>query len=311
MVEALHSCDEYCVEHHEKVDESPAGRLLRGSIDSHLHFSPDSMPRRYNALESVLKAQEAGMRGIVIKNHTYPTAPLARLVGDLVPDMAVAGGVCLEYEAGGINPHAVEISASLGGRIVWMPVFCSANSKGLVASRLGLDIPGDGLSILDADGRLVPEIDDILKTIREYDLTLATGHISAPEILALVDRAKLAGVNRIVVTHAMSDFLSESILTPEERQTLAGEGVFIEHCAWQVLPTGGCTDPAIVAESIRREGARNCVMSTDSGGVAHPVMSEALRMFIAAMLKNGITEEDINYMVRINPARIMGLPVEE
>ncbi|MCH8864215.1 MAG: hypothetical protein IIB13_02465 [Chloroflexi bacterium] len=75
MAETVHSCDEYCVEHHEKVDDSPVGKLLKGAIDSHLHFSPDSMPRRYNALESALKAQEAGLRGIVIKNHTYPTAP--------------------------------------------------------------------------------------------------------------------------------------------------------------------------------------------------------------------------------------------
>ncbi len=311
MAETGHSCDEYCVEHHEKVDDSPVGKLLRGAIDSHLHFSPDSMPRCYNALESALKAQESGLGGIVIKNHTYPTAPLARLVGELVPDVAVVGGVCLEYEAGGVNPHAVEMSARLGGKIVWMPVFCSANSRALVGRQLGLDIPGEGLSILDAGGKLVPEIDPILKIIKEYDLTLATGHISAPEILALVDRARLTGVTRIVVTHAMSDFLSESVLTPAERKSLAGEGVLIEHCAWQILPTGGRTDPAVVAESIRREGARNCVMSTDSGGVPHPVMSEALRMFIAAMLKCGLSEEDITYMVKINPARIIGLPPQE
>jgi hypothetical protein len=311
MVETVHNCDEYCVGYHEKVDDSPVGKLLRGAIDTHLHFSPDSMPRRFNAFESALRAREAGLRGIVIKNHTYPTAPLAGMVSDLVPDVAVIGGVCLEYEAGGVNPHAVEMSARHGGKIVWMPVFCSANSRVLVHSKLGLDIPGNGLSILDKDGKLVPEIDEILKIIKEYNMTLATGHISAPEVLALVDRAKLAGVTKIVVTHAMSDFLSESILTPEERQTLAKEGVLIEHCAWQISPTGGMTDPSVVAESINREGPQNCIMSTDSGGVPHPVMTEALRMFIAAMLKCGLSEEDITYMVKINPARVVGLPTEE
>ena len=75
MAETVHSCDEYCVEHHEKVDDSPVGKLLKGAIDSHLHFSPDSMPRRYNALESALKAQEAGLRGIVIREILTPLPP--------------------------------------------------------------------------------------------------------------------------------------------------------------------------------------------------------------------------------------------
>jgi len=34
-------------------------------------------------------------------------------------------------------------------------------------------------------------------------------------------------------------------------------------------------------------------------------------MFIAVMLKCGLSEEDITYMVKINPARVVGLPPEE
>lgn len=78
MAETGHSCDEYCVEHHEKVDDSPVGKLLRGAIDSHLHFSPDSMPRRYNALESALKAQEAGLRGCPASGNERGVADVHR-----------------------------------------------------------------------------------------------------------------------------------------------------------------------------------------------------------------------------------------
>jgi predicted metal-dependent phosphotriesterase family hydrolase len=30
-------------------------------------------------------------------------------------------------------------------------------------------------------------------------------------------------------------------------------------------------------------------------------------MFIASLLRNGLTEEEVNYMVKINPAKLLGL----
>lgn len=307
----VHQDRERGLELHKRTDNSPAGRILRGSIDGHVHFAPDIQPRRFTAIEAALAAREMGLRGIVIKSHSYPTGPLASMVSEIIPEIAVFGGICLDHEVGGLNAHAVEASAKLGGKIVWMPVFCSANSKALIASRLGTEIAGDGISLLDVNGKLAPEVTEILHIIKEYDMVLATGHISAREILTLVDKAKQLGIAKIVVTHAMSDFLSESILTPDERQMLAKEGVLIEHCAWQISPTGGRTDPAEVAESIKREGPRNCIMSTDSGGVLHPNVPEGMRMFIGSMLKYGLSEEDVTYMVKLNPARLLGLPPED
>lgn len=310
MVE-VHHAREYRLEFRERTDDSQIGKILRGSIDTHVHFGPDILPRRYNALETALIARDMGIRGIVLKNHNYPTAHLTSLVSELVPDIAVFGGICLEYECGGLNAHAVETAAKLGAKVVWMPVFCSTNSIALVARNLGVDIKGDGISILGTNGKLVPEVVDILKIIKDYDMVLATGHISAREILALVEKAKQWGVAKIVVTHAMSDFLSESILKPEERQMLAREGVLIEHCAWQISPTGGRADPADVAAAIKNEGPSNCIMSTDSGGIAHPNVAEGMRMFISAMLRCGLSEEDITSMVKLNPARLLGLEFED
>jgi hypothetical protein len=229
------------------------------------------------------------------------------LVSELVPDIAVFGGICLEYGCGGLNAHAVETAAKLGAKVVWMPVFCSANSIALVARQLGVKIKGDGISIIGTNGKLVPEAVDILQIVKDYDMVLATGHISSREIFALADKAKQLGVAKMVVTHAMSNFLSESILKPEERQMLAKEGVLIEHCVWQISPTGGRTDPADVATAIKNEGPGNCVMSTDFGGIAHPNVPEGMRMFISAMLKCGLSEEDITTMIKLTPARLLGL----
>jgi len=292
---------------YKRVDNSQIGKLLRGSIDMHIHCGPDIVPRRQDALETALAAREMGLRGIVLKNHSYPTAPIASLVSNLVPDIAIFGGIILDYWFGGLSAQAVEVASKAGAKIVWMPVFCARNSKHLLQRRSGIDIKGDGISILGTEGKLVPEIDEILKVIRDYDMILATGHISAKEIIALVDRAKQLGLTKIVVTHAMSSILSESILKPEERQMLAKEGVMIEHTASEISPAIARADPAEIAAAIKSEGPDNCIMSTDFGQIVNPTVAEGMRLFIGTMIKNGLSEEDITCMIKTNPARLLGL----
>lgn len=293
----------------EKNVTNQIDEILRGSIDMHVHFIPEcDVTRRYNAYEIALQAREAGLRGIVLKNYSYSTAPLASLVSELVPDVAVFGSICLEYECGGLNAHAVEAAAKLGAKVVWMPVFSARNSRALWAHMFGLNVKGDGISLLEADNQLVPEVIDILKIIKDYDMVLATGHISPPEIFAVIDKAKLLGVAKIIVTHAAFDFISKSILKPEERQMLAQEGVFIEHTALEISPTlGRRTNPADIAVAIKAEGPSNCIMSTDFGHIAHPTVGEGMRMFISTMLKCGLSEKDITQMVKLNPAKLLGL----
>jgi hypothetical protein len=262
---------------------------------------------RYNALETAIAARDAGLRALVLKNHSYTTTPLANLVSDLVPGIEVFGGICLEYECGGLNSHAVEAEAKLGGKVVWMPVFSAKNSRALVNQRMGLNLRDEGISILDTNGKLLPEVDEILKIIQEYDMTLATGHISSQEIIALVERAKQLNVTKIVVTHAMNGLISETILTLEERQMLAKEGVLMEHTAVEIMPTAMGVNPADVVASIKSEGPRNCIMATDLGRMPHVTVGEGMRMFISTMLNYGLNEEEINYMVKVNPSRLLGL----
>jgi hypothetical protein len=266
---------------------------------------------RCNALETAIAARDAGLRAIVLKNHSYTTTPLANLVSDLVPEVKVFGGICLEYECGGLNSHAVEAEAKLGGKIVWMPVFSAKNSRAIVNRQMGLNLRGEGISILDSNGKLLPEVDEILKIIQEYDLALATGHISSQEIIALVERARQLNVTKIVVTHAINDFISETILSPEERQMLAKEGVLMEHTAVEIMPTAMGANPADVAASIKSLGPQNCIMATDLGRTPHVTVGEGMRMFISAMLNHDLNEQEINHMVKINPCKLLGLRPEE
>ena len=100
----------------------------------------------------------------------------------------------------------------------------------------------------------------------------------------------------------------------DEMIKLAEMGAYLEHCASCCEPqqyvSHGLTpeDPNNLAVYIRSIGAEHCLMSTDSGMFSVPVPVESMRTFIALLLDAGITEAEIDLMVRKNPAKLLGLP---
>jgi len=299
---------DYQLELTQKIDDSPLGRLMEGAYDMHLHFEPEAwMGRRFDALETALHAREMGLAGFVLKNRTYCTQPLALLVRRLVPDVDVYGSLTLDGEVGGINYRAVVAAAEIGTKVLWMPVFYSANSMPVVEQAFRLDLGGNAYSILDEAGSLLPEVLDILQVVKDYDMVLCTGHISPREVNVLADKCIGMGLRKVVVTHPMSEFVFVEMLTPEELVALARSGITIEHCAQAISPTSERRDPDIFVDAIRAQGAENCILTTDFGGTPHPTIAEGFRMFMAALRKGGITDEEIAVMVKNNPRRLLGV----
>jgi hypothetical protein len=278
--------------------------LIRGTIDMHVHFGPDAlMPFRLDALETARSAQQLGMRAIVLKAHTYPSAALATLVGKLVPEVKVYGSICLDYEVGGLNFHALTAAAKLGARVVWMPTHSSHNEKSKPAGFT----QSKGFSIINSKNKLVPEIDKILSLIKEHGLVLATGHITPQECFALVEAATIKGISKIVITHALTmEFLRQS-LTLSDIRKLAKMGAYIEHSYVGFLPNELRLDPKNLVEVIKTVGAEHCILSTDLGQYENPPPGEGMRMFIALLLRNGITEREIELMAKLNPAKLLDL----
>lgn len=111
-------------------------RIIEGAVDIHVDFSSDPrVERRCDAIEIAQDARNVGMRGVVFKSHEYPTLPVAYTVGKIVPGISLIGGIILNVEVGGLNPMAVEASANMGGRVVWMPTFSARTDR----QRQGLD----------------------------------------------------------------------------------------------------------------------------------------------------------------------------
>ncbi len=282
--------------------------LVSGAIDMHVHFGPESlMERRQDALQLARSAREIGLRALVLKCREYNTVPLALLVSELVPEVRVFGSLTLENEIGALNPAAALSAARMGAKVIWMPTFSSSNSKAVVERVLGLKLPGEEQVIVDSGGKLKAEAREILQIAKEYNIVLASGHISPQEVFALAEEAQRIGFDKMVVTHALQGALTSVLLSRDQLKNLAKEGVYIEHSFWDVLPTMSLFDPQKIVDLVNDVGAEHSVMTTDLGQSYNPPAPEGMRLFIGTLLRKGLNAGQIELMVKTNPAKLLGL----
>lgn len=282
-----------------------------GAIDMHVHSHPDVFGRNMDDIDIANLAKARGMRGIVLKNHISETASRAALVMKAVPGIEVFGGIVLNKAVGGVNPDAVEWMHRIygnRGKVVWLPTFeadkhvktfGAKDAKGLVVA------PG---------GKVTPEMEAILKTIARENLVLATGHVHPEEVLAVVKRGSELGVKNMVVTHG---FTTVPGLTMEQAKQAVGMGAVIEVCFLQFqagpnAPLAFLThwqhvDAKQIAQAVKEFGAKGIVVSSDLGQSANITHPDGMEVAIASMKREGISDADIDMMVRKNPARLLGL----
>ena len=282
-----------------------------GAIDMHVHSHPDVFGRNMDDIDVATLAKARGMRGIVLKNHISETGSRAALVMKAVPGIEVFGGVVLNNAVGGINPAAVEWMHRVyggRGRIVWLPTF---ESDKHVKTFSGKDAKG---IVVAPGGKVTPEMEEILKIVARENLLLATGHVHPEEVLAVVKRGRELGVKKMMVTHALTNVPG---LTMEQAKQVADMGGVIEICFLQFLAGPNAPLPFLthwtqinaknVAEGIKVLGSKSIVVSSDLGQSSNMVHPDGMEAAVAAMKKEGISDADIDMMIRKNPARLLGL----
>ena len=282
-----------------------------GVIDMHVHSHPDVFGRNMDDIDIAQLAKAKGMRGILLKNHVSETASRAALVMKVVPGIEVFGGIVLNRAVGGVNPDAVEwMHRVYGGRgkVVWLPTFESDKHVKTLAK------PDARGLVVAPGGNVTPEMEAILKIIARENLVLATGHVHPEEIIAVVRRARDLGVKNMLITHGLTNVPG---LTMAQAKQVADMGAVIEVCFLQFLagpnaPLAFLThwtqiNAKHVAQAVKEIGAKSLVVSSDlgqSGNMTHP---DGIEAAIAAMKREGISDGDIDLMVRKNPARLLGL----
>jgi len=288
-------------------------RRLQGAIDMHVHAAPDVSLRSLNDLELARRAKELGMAGVVIKNHEFITNDRAYLVRQVVPGIEVFGGIVLNHSVGGLNPVAVErmIGFTGGyGKVVWLPTFDAAHHR----SCFGQGKEAGGIRVLDEGGRILPELKKIIQLVAQADIILATGHLSAAESLAVIQAALEVGVRRIIVTHAL---YSPGQMSFQEMARCAQMGAFIEHVYVACLAGPQAPLPWLrnwrhlslkdYARAIATVGAERSILCSDLGQYLNPTPADGMQAFVQGLWEEGIGQEQIDWMLKKNPARLLGL----
>jgi hypothetical protein len=279
-----------------------ADELIHGAIDMHCHHGPDPHRRRsVDAEEAAREADAIGMRALVLKSHAYPTGPIAVLMQKQVHRLRVFGAICCDFEVGGLNPAAVEVALRTGAKVVWMPTFSS------IPDRRKLRLPGPGIALLDERAQPLSALHEILRLGKQHDAVIATGHVDLPELFALADACREAGV-KLVMTHALETQVGADH-TLAHAVEMAARGALIEFTYLTCMPGGFAAthDPPTFARAMAAVGPERAIMSTDFGQDRSPHPAAGMRLFIDEMLRAGITPAQIDLMARRNPARLLGL----
>ena len=278
---------------------------LQGAIDTHVHSAPDVRARKMSDLELVDAAVSRGVRAIVIKSHHVPTVGRASIANEYCrrkygddTGFQMFGGITLNQFVGGLNPWAVETALKMGGKIVWLPTVHSEQQTKREKK--------EGAVICVRDGKVVPELVSILKLIKEYDAALATAHLSPSDIFTIVEEARKLGLEKIVINHPESNLVG---LTMEEQKRLALDyGAKLEHCYAQ--PIGGGKYKSNLEENARTMkeiGSEHLIIATDAGQTQNPYWYESFEESIRYMAEHGASDEDLDNMVKKNPAYILGI----
>ena len=292
--------------------ENRGVEYLAGVIDLHVYAAPSVYKERaFTEIELAAQAREVGYRGLLFKDHQTINADRAQYVRTLVPGIEAHGGVVLNHAVGGLNPKAVEAAINFGAKCVWMPSldgigheaqFGSLEYENMSMKFVGKSRPLHGITIFDADKKIVPEVYDILSMIRDADIILGMGQLTTEEIFALVRSARDMDITKLLVEHAEA---AVTKLTPDEQAQLAKMGATIQHAYAVVFYRE--TSISEVVQGIKRHGAASGVLASDCGNVYNPHPLEAMRLFITTLMRAGITRDEIVLLTQKVPASLLNL----
>ncbi len=280
---------------------------LGGVIDLHCHFGPESVigtPHSVDALGAAADAADLGFAALVLKSHDFPSNAVAYAVQQQVSGVRVLGSICCDYWVGGVNPTAVETALRDGAAVIWLPtIYSRQDVLNGVASLLG--VPGDGIELLDEEGDLRPEVNDVLDLVAEHDAILATGHTSTAEHFAVARAFGHRGL--LVVTHAMNAGAGPN-LSVQECVEIADLGAYIEISAATCMGSHGPSVADVLA-AVRAIGPERVVLSTDYGWTQDlPRPAPGLVDFVDVLFDHGAREDDLRTMACRNPAVLLQLP---
>lgn len=303
---------------------------IEGAIDVHCHAHEG----QNDPLALAIIASQARMGGLLFKT-------IGKFTGAYRPahDVdQVRAGLAKWSESAGIAPtqcwagyvvgqdnkppslEKVRESLADGVAAVWLPVHNHANTLSKVGGKpiwwdrsaspsahteplSWQEALSHGYFLLDDRGRLKPVYGEIIRAVVDSRAALFFGHGTHAEIFAVAELLDQLDFRRSVVDHPFSPFVNLDL--PQMRQLVAG-GSYLNFTYDELSPLLG-VDPARMAEVIRAVGVRHVTLSSDAGEPLFPHTAECIRLIRSYMLAFGMSQDDVNTMSAVNPARILAL----
>lgn len=291
--------------------------LLKGAIDPHVHSGPSIAPRALDHLELLQQASAAGFAAVVTKDHDYSSVMTAALIKRHYPDLKtkIYASIVLNNVIGGFNPYAVEHTAAMGGKIVWMPTLAAENhlrwqenAKWVHPASTDKIRPAVGIPVLNADKTVRDDVKEVLDIIAKNDMVLASGHLHISETWLVFEEAKRRGVKRMVLTHP-EDIVDASM---NDVKGIAAMGAFIEHSLCMFLE--GSKFKIAGGDDLRKyidaAGVDQTVFCSDLGQVGTFSPLEGFRRGIKLCIDLGYDDTQIRKMISLNTARMIGIEAD-
>jgi len=291
--------------------------LLKGAIDPHVHSGPSIAARGIDHVTLLQQASEAGFAAVVTKDHDYSGVMTAALIRQHFPTLTtkIYSSIVLNNVVGGLNPYAVEHTAALGGKIVWLPTLAAENHLRWQASAQWVHPastdrmrPVTPVLVLNDDGSPRDDLKEILDIVARNDMVLASGHLHVSETWRVFEEAQRRGVKRLVFTHP-EDIVDASL---NDVKGIAAMGAFVEHSLCMFLD--GCKFKTRTAEDLRDQieaaGVTQTILCSDLGQTGTFTPLDGFRRGIRLCIDLGYDDAQIRKMVSGNTARALGIEAD-
>lgn len=291
----------------ENADSFETDDLLQGVSDIHLHAAPDSKARLGNELEFARAAHKVEYKSMLFKSNDFSCHDRAYLIRQELPDFEVFGSLCMNRVHGDkVNVFAAEkavVTTANLCRCIWMP------TQDAVYQNIRYHGKKEGVPVVDDNGRVLSEVVRVMEICEEANIIFATGHSSPEESIVLARKAREVGVKKCVVTHANSGIWE---MTHDQIKRCIDLGAWVEYSYITNLWGPGTGLPDFERMSNRefadfaRIAPERSIITTDLGQVGMPHPVDGMRCCILALLENGLSQQQVDFMVRTNPAQLVG-----
>ncbi len=292
-------------------------RILVGAIDPHVHSGPSIAPRAIDHLELAQQYSGAKFAAAITKDHDYSGVMTATMIGHHHPDLVtrIYSSIVLNNVIGGFNPYAVEHTAAMGGKIVFLPTLAAENhlrwekTSGWVHPASTQKIrPARGIPVLDANKNVLDEVKEVLDIVAKNDMALASGHLHVSETWKIFEEAKKRGVKRLIFTHP-EEIVEASL---NDVRGIASMGAYVEHSLCMFLEGSKfkVADGEMLRKHIEAAGVDKTILCSDLGqtGIFTPL--EGFQLGVKLCLELGYSDDETHAMVSANAAKAFDLEAD-